>query len=233
MSHLDFIEDLPDNYLSALSTVCDKYDELETAASRGGDWDLGYYDQFIDFIALVNTIIIKNNLNIGINVPTMVGDPEKNMMNITNYFSELRQEVLKQQTEDQLTRATESINIRMGTGFYYEFSDDDIGKIPNLISELRALIANSEVLEEDYKNRLLKRLERLQSEVHKRVSDLDRFWGVVGDAGVMLGKFGEDVKPIVDRIKELTEIVWKAQAGAEQLPSDSEFPLLTKDDATK
>ncbi|MDD4295136.1 MAG: hypothetical protein PHP69_06455, partial [Candidatus Omnitrophica bacterium] len=62
-----------------------------------------------------------------------------------------------------------------------------------------------------------KRLEKLQQELHKRVSDLDRFWGIVGDAGVMLGKFGEDAKHLVDRIKELVDIIWRVQSRSEAI----------------
>ena len=60
------------------------------------------------------------------------------------------------------------------------------------------------------------------------MSDLDRFWGLVGDAGVVVGKLGKDAKPIVDRIQEVAEIIWRTQARAEELPSGQEMPLLTK-----
>jgi hypothetical protein len=55
---------------------------------------------------------------------------------------------------------------------------------------------------------------------------LDRLWGLIGDAGVVLGKFGESAKPIVDRIKEIAEIVWQTQSRAEELPSGTPIPLL-------
>jgi len=64
------------------------------------------------------------------------------------------------------------------------------------------------------------------------VSDLDRFWGLVGDAGVVLGKLGNDAKPIVDRIREIAEIVWKTQSRTEELPSNSQNPMLEHDENT-
>jgi len=68
-------------------------------------------------------------------------------------------------------------------------------------------------------------------ELHKRVSNLDRFWGFVGDAGVVLGKFGNDVKPIVDRIREMLGIVWRTQAKSEELESNAENLLLNPKDS--
>lgn len=88
------------------------------------------------------------------------------------------------------------------------------------------MISESKLFDENHKSRLLKRLERLQSELHKKVSDLDRFWGLIGEAGVAIGKFGNDVKPIVDRIREIAEIVWRTQARGEELPSGMPIPML-------
>ena len=62
--------------------------------------------------------------------------------------------------------------------------------------------------------------------MHKKVSDLDRFWGLIGDAGVAPGKLGNDAKPIVDRIREIAGITWNTQSRAEELPSGTSFPQL-------
>ncbi|MFV0597847.1 hypothetical protein [Shewanella sp.] len=95
-----------------------------------------------------------------------------------------------------------------------------------MINELREHISGSDLFEDNHRSRLLRRLESLQSEIHKKMSDVDKIWGLVGDAGVVIGKFGKDAKPFVDRIKELSQIAWKTQARAEELPSSSQNPLL-------
>lgn len=234
MSSLDslgYIDTLPDDPWVALGLVCSKfYNIVNEARNTEHGWDLNYYSAYIEHLALATVIISNNNLKIDAERPIISGDARQNMSDIADYFSVLNQNATKHGTDFHLAQSIEAINVRLGAGFYYEFSDDDIGKIQNLINELRDLITKSDVLEEDYKSRLLNRLERLQSELHKKVSDLDRFWGLVGDAGVMAGKFGEDVKPIVDRIMELGKIIWGAQAKAEELPPATEFPLLTKED---
>jgi hypothetical protein len=58
------------------------------------------------------------------------------------------------------------------------------------------------------------------------MSSLDKFWGLIGDAGVILGKFGEDAKPFVDRFQEIAQIVWGVQARTEELQSGLRMPLL-------
>lgn len=126
---------------------------------------------------------------------------------------------------DALDSSKDHFRSMFGSLFSYEFSQGDLEKVQLLINELRGYISSA-ALDDGHKRRLLVRLEKLQSELHKKVSDLDRFWGLVGDAGVVMGKLGADAKPIVDRIKEVADIVWRTQSRAEELPSGSEFPSL-------
>ena len=114
----------------------------------------------------------------------------------------------------------------LGTTFHYEFSQGDLERIQELVNQLRQTVSESHHLQADHRQRLLKRLENLQSELHKKMSDLDRFWGLIGDAGVVLGKLGNDAKPLVDRIREIADIVWRTQSRAEELPSGTRPPLL-------
>lgn len=100
----------------------------------------------------------------------------------------------------------------------YEFSQEEIDKIQEIINTLRLEISKSTILEEEHKFRLLKKLETMQSEIHKKMSDLDRIWGFIGTLGVVAGKFGNDIKPIIDRCRELAGIVYKSEANASQIP---------------
>ena len=105
------------------------------------------------------------------------------------------------------------------------YSAGDVSKAQSLINQIRELISITSSFEQEHKKRLLTRLEKLQAELHKKISDLDAFWGLIGDAGVVLGKFGKDAKPLVDLIAQLTAIVWATQSRTEGLPSNCPPPL--------
>lgn len=111
-------------------------------------------------------------------------------------------------------------------GFGYEFSEADIHRVQDLINELRGLITANGSLSEGHKRRLLNRLEGLQKELHKKVSDLSHFYSLMGDAGIALGKLGVAAKPFVERIHEIVQIGWTAQARAEELPSSAVNPMI-------
>jgi len=123
-------------------------------------------------------------------------------------------------------RLTSRIRIGIGTRFAYEFLQGDISRIQALLNELRTLVSATDKFKPEHQQRLLARLEALQRELHKKVSDLDRFWGLIGDAGVMLAKLGNDAKPIVERVREIADIVWNTQGRAEELPISAKPPRI-------
>jgi len=133
---------------------------------------------------------------------------------------------------DKLNSLLDAKRKKSTTHFFIEFTDSELKNIQTLINELRDQIAHSTMFSDGHRARLQKRLEALQAEMHKKMSDVDKIWGLVGDAGIALGKFGKDAKPIVDRIKELAQITFKAQGKAEELPPGNEHPLLEKLEST-
>jgi hypothetical protein len=183
-------------------------------------WETGSFDKLI---------IEANNLNVDIEYPDATGYIIKNCQTLLHYINTIKDSF----KEHAVKLSVESYTIRYKTAlknsFAYEFSQGDLERIQSLVNELRGQILENKNLENAHKQRLLRRLENLQSELYKRVSDLDRFLGLVGDAGVVLGKLEEDAKPIVDRLREIVEIAWKTQARTEELPSDSPNPMIEHD----
>lgn len=231
MLNEDRISSLPDHPIDALNIVCTEFIS-DLRGAKAGNSESGFsarlYDDFLKLYALAQAIL--ENTDFKIITPDITDDVQYNMSGIEEYFDKthnlVRIELGKRVYENSISQ----FRVMRGSAFYYEFSKNEMDRIQILLNELRDLITKSKEFEDNHKSRLLSRLEILQSELHKKVSDLDRFWGLVGDAGVVLGKFGKDSKPIVDRIREIASIVWNAQSRAEKLPSGSKFPLLKNDE---
>jgi hypothetical protein len=182
------------------------------------------YSTILNALALVDAVYLSKGTALFMpkelqEMPVLSDNHAFNAEKILDYLRKLSSYASTQLQEHQLSTASAKFAAIAGTIFHYEFSDGDLRRIQQLINQLRDDISTSDLFEDQHKNRLLTRLEKLQSELHKKVSDLDKFWGLVGDAGVVLGKFGKDAKPIVDRIKEISDIVWRTQSRAEELPS--------------
>ena len=103
----------------------------------------------------------------------------------------------------------------------FEFSDNDIGQIRSLTEELRDLINKSNLLTPPHKRRILRRLEATQKELRKGTTDIDRYWSFLAEVGIASHKYGEDLKPITDRVITFSKIVGDvigAKEGITKLP---------------
>lgn len=217
-----FIDNLPDDNLLALREICVRFfsihESLKDQQSR-----LKKHDFYIDSMAFIISYSESHDITLFIKFPVLEKEMINNINAISSKFYEMQSIVRDKITLIELGTTFENSKNKFDDIFrgnvFYEFSEEDIEKIQSLISELREEITKSKLFEEDHKNRLLKRLEKLQSELHKKMSDLNRFYVLIGDAGVVFGKFGEDAKPFFDRIQEILQFAWKAQAITEQLPS--------------
>ncbi|HZV34679.1 MAG TPA: hypothetical protein VFB72_08920 [Verrucomicrobiae bacterium] len=107
----------------------------------------------------------------------------------------------------------------------YEFSDAEFARIQTLITELREFIARSHLITPKHKRRLSKRLEATQRELHKKTTDIEDFWAFIAEAGIVARKFGEDLKPITERVTALAKIVGAAIMAKEGI---GHLPDMTK-----
>lgn len=193
---------------------------------NASEWGSIEHDQILEVVALLEALVEAGLIDAKDLYSPIDGVGGSSLTDLYNYLSRASELIKNNQSLKNYNSLKNRLVQRLSGGFYYEFSEGDLSKIQSLINELREKISASTDFDPNHRQRLLKRLEAIQREIHKKVADMDRLWGLVGDAGVAMGKFGENAKPIVDRIKEIAEIVWRTQARAEELPSGSSFPLL-------
>lgn len=219
-----FISKLKEDPIGGVVAICNRIDSELT--DEQDDWCNSDYEALAEGFALIDSAIESGLISYDAPKPEITGGMPEDCSALISYIREVQKHYSSQATKLKFDRLKSSFKLSLGAGFCYEFSQGDLTKIQSLINELREQIASSNHFEHEHQQRLLRRLEKIQSELHKKVADLDRFWGLIGDAGVVLGKFGNDAKPLVDRIKEIAGIVWQTQSRAEELPSGTPIPLL-------
>lgn len=189
-------------------------------------WNDSDYEKSIEVCALLTELIESNLLVANPADLKLIGNKNEDSTKMRVFMDKLYSSCKEQATLLEFQSKRSKFKATLRASFCYEFSQGDMERVQWLVNQVRDLISSSENLETDHQRRLLMRLEKLQSELHKRMADLDRFWGLIGDAGVVLGKLGTDAKPVVDRVKEIADIVWQTQSRAEELPSGTSPPLL-------
>lgn len=147
-----------------------------------------------------------------------------------NFITRVQKELESDEALNKAIEHQQQLEARFNRGitksFGYEFTDGDFKRLQLLVNQLRELIPECVELDDAHKRRLLKRLERLQGELHKKVSDLDQLYCMAIETSVVARKIGENAKPLVAIAKELMGISWRTQAHGESLPSGTEPPKL-------
>lgn len=220
------IENIHNDPLKAALEACDfTLDLVENTPS----WGAEEHESLLEGYALISAMEEAGLIRLDSVAGDVEGERSESCTAISTYLNEVARELEQQLSSHKLEALRKKFSTIVSSSFAYEFTEGDIARVQTLINELRDLLARDSELEEGHKRRLLKRLEELQKELHKKVSDLSHFYGLMGDFGVAVGKLGTDAKPIADRIREVIGIAWKAQARAEQLPSSAENPMLGHD----
>lgn len=210
----DFVAGLSSAPYEAIREACQKFNGVIRQPLVGGEEKR--YENFVDALALLTVLLDVAHLDV--NIPELSGIEDLDIETIVEVFEVVEAQVEAKFARERLESTRQRYAAGLGQGFYYEFSDEDVSRIQGLTNELRDLVSQTSTIDEEHRLRLLKRLEKFQSELHKRVSDLDRFWGLVGECGAVVYKLGRDAGPIIQRVREIVDIVWKAQVIAMGLP---------------
>ena len=165
-----------------------------------------------ELIEAFSSFVTFCNLHeIEVKAPILDGWPSNNITRISTSLSDVVYVLRAKKAQEALERGKERILKHSGQLFCYEFSKSDIDTIQARLNELRDIISSSEELEEGHRHRLLKRIEQLQSELHKKLSDLDRFWGLIGDAGLTLDALIAEIGKTVTAPRDATNVAAERQ----------------------
>ncbi|WP_297776377.1 hypothetical protein [uncultured Roseovarius sp.] len=112
----------------------------------------------------------------------------------------------------------------------FQLESDDKQRIAELCEKMRKIIFSTSGFDEPHRLRLLNRIAAIEAEIHKPVGMFDVVRGGMNDLGETLGKFGKDIKPLTDRMREVVGIARKGTKEYDQLPEPEELKRLPSPD---
>src|SRR6266516_3768900 len=217
----EFLQNLPSDIWEAFEQLCKEFDRLVAIKTTA-------YEDFVEAFAILKAF--GNSRQRPMTVTELGPVKRENISAITLAFGKMKSDassnLTKRRSEGILTTKTLEYEEVFAKASYYEFSETDFNRIQVLMNEMRDLIRESALITADHKRRLLIRLEAMQAELHKKTRDIERFWSFIGEAGIVIRKFGEDTKPITERVQELGKIVIAvimAKEGIKALPEISKL----------
>ena len=181
----DFFRSLPSDLLEADRLMLAAFDPLANR-SLTDETHLDLLESFSAYQAFRRS----RDLTVSNFVPSYEQTSNWNTMRsfIAHYKSENARQIRQRQVQQVFERGQEWFQGQSGAPFLHEFAEEDIGRIRQLLAEIRDLITGTDELDQNHKQRLFRRLDQLENELAKKVSDLDRFWGLFGDVNVAIRK---------------------------------------------
>jgi hypothetical protein len=221
------LQGLASDNVEALAALCGEFERFEGHARQLPE----HHGDYVEALSILRAFAIARDAKLE-PFPEVGPQRHQNIASVTAFFNRLRDQV-RTELSGRYSRGyfetkTEEYLALFSRISVYEFSEPDFKRVHDLVRELRELIRASSLITDDHKRRLLRRLEAMQVELNKKTSDIDRFWGFIGEAGIAMRKFGEDLAPISERVLELGGIVITvifAKEGIKALPEVSQIVL--------
>jgi hypothetical protein len=113
----------------------------------------------------------------------------------------------------------------------FELSSSDKQKLTKLASGIRKIVTASTDFDQAHRVRLLNRIAAMEAEIEKPKGLFDVFLGGLSDFGETAGKFGTDIKPLTDRVKEMVSIARSNTREYDKLEAPAETKKLDHPDS--
>ena len=107
---------------------------------------------------------------------------------------------------------------------------NDKKKVLNLCAQMRKIVLATTVFDQPHKCRLLNRIAGIEYQIEQQKGLLDVVRAGISDVGETLGKFGTDIKPLTERMKEVFQIARSNSKQYDQIPAPEEVKKLPAPD---
>src|SRR6267154_2879369 len=205
---------LPADNIEALAALCAEFERFDGHARQLPE----QHDDYVETLGILKGFAMAREAKLAA-FPEIGPQRHQNIASIAAYFNQLRAaartELAGRHSRSYFDTKTEEYMALFAKVQVYEFSESEFKRIHDLANELRELIRNNSLITEVHKRRLLRRLEAMQGELHRKTNDIDRFWGFLGEAAITMRKFGEDLHPVSERVLELSRIIIDVILGKE------------------
>jgi len=124
-------------------------------------------------------------------------------------YSALR---LERDAAEKVDSLQEHFEVLLNNDLGYDLSDAQLIDLRRWVTELQAKISAARMLPEHRRERLLKRLEELQQELHTKLSSLDRLYGTTMEVVVIAQTLGESSQSVIDIAAKIFGVVWAVQS---------------------
>ena len=162
---IESMNETPEHAIIEIIDIAQKIINYDVNLNTFIGWNKSQYDVLIETIALIETLIESNGFDVDIFKLKLSGIIDKDCEKMFEYTETIKNKFFEKAEKIKIETYKNHYKSVLKSSFAYEFSQDDIDRIQTLINEIRKHITGMDNLNDDHKTRLLKRLEKLQSEL--------------------------------------------------------------------
>jgi hypothetical protein len=206
-----FFASIPDDPISALTTICLEAKKThESSKSWDADYADGRREKLFDYCALINTVAENNNIDLQVKCPLFTSDPVKDVELFFEFFNTVEESFISKSAKIKLDKKQEEFSLKMGGGIVYEFSEETISEIRNLLAKTRGSFLKESLLEAKIKNYFLKKIQRISDSILVKSSSISSLWEILADYHTMKALNEDTGSSIeIEHLLEAINIIWK------------------------
>ena len=197
---------LPADNVEALAALCTEFERFDGHARELPE----HHDDYVEALSILRAFGRARDAALE-SFPEIGPQRRQNIVSIKSYFAQLRglvrSHLAERHAKGYFDSKTEEYLLIFSRAAAYEFAEAEHKRAQELIVELRELLGGSNLIADDQKSRLLRKLEAMQRELRRKTSDIDRFWGFLGEAAIAMRRFGQDLQTVSARVLELAGLV--------------------------
>jgi hypothetical protein len=210
-----FINRLPEDPIPAVIVICKEFLAFHAANENA----FSHYKGYIEALGFIEVYAEANNLEMSF--PQIDEKREQNIVKIEKFFMETCRLFERKYQQSNLEDIKKKFASKLKPENVYTADDNEVIMLKKQLIALRNEIERNSPLDEDYKFRIIRKVDKILSISYKSMTDLNPFWGLIGERGIIAGKLGPEEKKIPELINLLVDTIWKIQLRSENMPANT------------
>ena len=210
-----FINRLPDDPTIAVIVICKEF----LAFHAANETAFLHYKGYIEALGFIQVYAEANNLEMSF--PQIDEKREQNIVRIEKFFLETCRTYESKYQQANLEDIKKKFASKLKSETVYTADDNEVITLKRQLITLRNEIEKNSPLDEDYKFRIIRKIDKILSISYKSMADLNPFWGLIGEKGIIAGKLRPEEKKIPELMKLVANTIWKIQLRSENMPANT------------
>lgn len=214
-----FINRLPEDPTPAVIVICKEFLAFHAANKNA----FSHYKSYIEALGFIEVYAEANNLEMSF--PKIDEKREQNIVKIEKFFMETCRTYERKYQQANLDDIKKKFASKLKSENVYTADDNEVIILKKQLIALRNEVEKNSLLDEDYKFRIIRKIDKILSTSYKSMTDLNPFWGLIGEKGIIIGKVGTEKKVIPELINFLADTIWKIQLRSEKMPVNTPLQI--------